>query len=212
MINRSYTSLFIEEGGWTLYKLISRANSANLANNRSTKLGTLICSAHARTVRPQSRAVRRSFWSSTHIKNFNLFLGYPKSKWNVYICFYKWTCKNGVSISWKKNRCALRWTKQFLKGLGEITLAHKKWSNFFLQIKEVYICSTNQRRHSDRHSAFAPENSKIFLLLIEKSSIFISKFRSFMFCLKNRININTFRNDLFSLQTGENENRSLKSN
>jgi hypothetical protein len=28
------------------------ANSANLANNRSTKLGTLICSAHARTVRP----------------------------------------------------------------------------------------------------------------------------------------------------------------
>jgi hypothetical protein len=29
-----------------------RANSANLANNHSTKLGTLICSAHARTVRP----------------------------------------------------------------------------------------------------------------------------------------------------------------
>jgi hypothetical protein len=29
-----------------------RANSAKLANNRSTKLGTLICSAHARTVRP----------------------------------------------------------------------------------------------------------------------------------------------------------------
>jgi hypothetical protein len=50
--NRSYTSLFIEEGGWTLYKLISRANSTNLANNRSTKLGTLICSVHARTVRP----------------------------------------------------------------------------------------------------------------------------------------------------------------
>jgi hypothetical protein len=50
--NRPYTSVFIEEGGWTLYKLISRANSANLANNRSTKLGTLICSAHARTVRP----------------------------------------------------------------------------------------------------------------------------------------------------------------
>jgi hypothetical protein len=39
-------------GGWTLYKLISRANSANLANNHSTKLGTLICSAHARTVQP----------------------------------------------------------------------------------------------------------------------------------------------------------------
>jgi hypothetical protein len=29
-----------------------------LANNRSTKLGTLICSAHARTVRPQGRTVR----------------------------------------------------------------------------------------------------------------------------------------------------------
>jgi hypothetical protein len=50
--NRSYTSIFIEEGDWTLYKLISRANSANLANNRSTKLRTLICSAHARTVWP----------------------------------------------------------------------------------------------------------------------------------------------------------------
>jgi hypothetical protein len=45
-------------GGWTLYKLISRANSANLDNNRSTKLETLICSAHARTVRPQGRTVR----------------------------------------------------------------------------------------------------------------------------------------------------------
>jgi hypothetical protein len=52
--NRSYTSVFIEEGGWTLYKLISRANFANLANNRSTKLGTLIYSAHARTVRTTS--------------------------------------------------------------------------------------------------------------------------------------------------------------
>jgi hypothetical protein len=29
-----------------------RVNSVNLANNRSTKLGTLISSAHARTVRP----------------------------------------------------------------------------------------------------------------------------------------------------------------
>jgi hypothetical protein len=45
-------------GGWTIYKLISQANSANLANNRSTKLGTLICFAHARTV-------RSSFWYST---------------------------------------------------------------------------------------------------------------------------------------------------
>jgi hypothetical protein len=31
-----------------------RANFVNLANNRSTKLGTLNCSAHARTVRPTS--------------------------------------------------------------------------------------------------------------------------------------------------------------
>jgi hypothetical protein len=50
--NWPYTSVFIEEGDWTLYKLISRANCANLANNRSTKLGTLICSTHARTVWP----------------------------------------------------------------------------------------------------------------------------------------------------------------
>jgi hypothetical protein len=32
-----------------------RANSANLANNRSTKLRTLICSAHVRTVRTADR-------------------------------------------------------------------------------------------------------------------------------------------------------------
>jgi hypothetical protein len=41
-------------GGWALYKLTSRANSANLANNHSTKLGTLICSAHERIVRTTS--------------------------------------------------------------------------------------------------------------------------------------------------------------
>jgi hypothetical protein len=52
MINQPYTSLFIEEGGWTLYTTEFRANSTNLANNRSTKLGTLIYYAHARTVRP----------------------------------------------------------------------------------------------------------------------------------------------------------------
>jgi hypothetical protein len=37
----------MEEGGWTRYRLISRTNPANLANNRSTKLGTLIGSARA---------------------------------------------------------------------------------------------------------------------------------------------------------------------
>jgi hypothetical protein len=62
--NRPYTSLFIEEGGWTLYKLISRANSVNLANNRSTKLGTLIYSAHARTVWPIG--ADRPAWSTAH--------------------------------------------------------------------------------------------------------------------------------------------------
>jgi hypothetical protein len=58
--NRPYTSLFIEEGGWTLYTTDFRANSANIANNRSTKLETPICSVYARTLRadPQSRTVR----------------------------------------------------------------------------------------------------------------------------------------------------------
>jgi hypothetical protein len=46
-----YLSIYKEEGLDPL-QINFRANSANLANNRSTKLGTLICSAHARTVRP----------------------------------------------------------------------------------------------------------------------------------------------------------------
>jgi hypothetical protein len=50
IFNRAYSSVFIEEGGWTRYKQISRVNSANLANNNSKKLGTLIGYAHARTV------------------------------------------------------------------------------------------------------------------------------------------------------------------
>jgi hypothetical protein len=50
--NRPYASLFIEEGGWTLYTTGLRANSADIANKHSTKLGTLIYSARARTVRP----------------------------------------------------------------------------------------------------------------------------------------------------------------
>ena len=36
-----------------------RANSMNLANNRSIKLGTLNCSTHARIVRSQGRTVRQ---------------------------------------------------------------------------------------------------------------------------------------------------------
>jgi hypothetical protein len=46
-----YLSIY-RGGGWTLYTTEFRANSANLANKHSTKLGTLIYSAHARTVRP----------------------------------------------------------------------------------------------------------------------------------------------------------------
>jgi hypothetical protein len=46
-----YLSIYRE---WGLDPLQTdfRANPTNLANNRSTKLGTLICSALARTVRP----------------------------------------------------------------------------------------------------------------------------------------------------------------
>jgi hypothetical protein len=66
--HKSAVYLCIYRGGcWTLYKLISRANSANLANNRSTKLGTLICSAHARTVWSQGRTVRRSQFGAQHM-------------------------------------------------------------------------------------------------------------------------------------------------
>jgi hypothetical protein len=50
--NRPYTSLFIEEGGLDPLQTNFRANPANLTNNHSTKLGTLICSVLAWTVRP----------------------------------------------------------------------------------------------------------------------------------------------------------------
>jgi hypothetical protein len=67
--NRPYYSIFIEEGVWTHYKQTLRANSMNLANKYSKKLGTLIGSARAdrpdqrrgpsgpaaRIVRPQGR-------------------------------------------------------------------------------------------------------------------------------------------------------------
>jgi hypothetical protein len=47
VFNRSYSSVFIEEGGWTRYKHIFRANSVNLANNYSKKLRILTGSARA---------------------------------------------------------------------------------------------------------------------------------------------------------------------
>src|SRR5688500_10631838 len=50
--NRSYTFVFIEEGGWTRYKQTPQANPVNFVNKHGKKLGTLICSACARTVRP----------------------------------------------------------------------------------------------------------------------------------------------------------------
>jgi hypothetical protein len=46
-----YLSIY-RGGGLDPLQTNFRANSMNLANNRSTKLGTLNCSAHARTVRP----------------------------------------------------------------------------------------------------------------------------------------------------------------
>jgi hypothetical protein len=46
-----YLSIY-RGGGLDPLQTNFRANPANLANNYSTKLGTLICSAHARTVRP----------------------------------------------------------------------------------------------------------------------------------------------------------------
>ena len=46
-----YLSIY-RGGGLDPLQTNFRANPANLANNHSTKLGTLICSALARTVRP----------------------------------------------------------------------------------------------------------------------------------------------------------------
>jgi hypothetical protein len=78
--------------GWGLDPLHNwfRANSANIANNHSTKLGTLICSAHARTVRPtgadrpdrgpsdlRAGPSAGSLWRSTH--PFQLFNVWARS-------------------------------------------------------------------------------------------------------------------------------------
>jgi hypothetical protein len=48
-----YLSIY-RGGGLDPLQTNFRANSMNLANYRSTKLGTLNCSAHMRTVRPTS--------------------------------------------------------------------------------------------------------------------------------------------------------------
>jgi hypothetical protein len=50
--HKSAVYLSIYRGGLDPLQTNFRVISANLANNRSTKLGTLNCSAHARTVRP----------------------------------------------------------------------------------------------------------------------------------------------------------------
>jgi hypothetical protein len=52
-----YLSIY-RGGGLDPLQTNFRAYPMILANNRSTKLGTLICSAHARTVWPQGRTVR----------------------------------------------------------------------------------------------------------------------------------------------------------
>jgi hypothetical protein len=83
--NRSYTSLFIEEGVWTLYKQTSRANSENLANKHSKKLGTLICSAHARTVRPTGADRPPSLFGVEHMPPCLLVeLSEPKATNSMY--------------------------------------------------------------------------------------------------------------------------------
>jgi hypothetical protein len=69
--NRSYTSVFIEEGGWTRYKQTPRANPVNFVNKHSKKLETLICSARARTVRPTGAdRLVVSFWCPTRATIF----------------------------------------------------------------------------------------------------------------------------------------------
>jgi hypothetical protein len=52
ILNHPYSSVFIEEGGWTHYKQTPRANSVNFVNKHNKKLRTLIYSARVRTVRP----------------------------------------------------------------------------------------------------------------------------------------------------------------
>jgi hypothetical protein len=85
MINRLYSSIFIEEGGWTRYKPISRVNSANLANNRSKKLGTLTNHVHARTVRttsanrPDREPSGCPFWCPIYVPCILAELNEPKA-------------------------------------------------------------------------------------------------------------------------------------
>jgi hypothetical protein len=49
---KSVVFLYIYRGGWTRYKQTPRANSENLTNKHSKKLGIIICSTRAWTVRP----------------------------------------------------------------------------------------------------------------------------------------------------------------
>jgi hypothetical protein len=55
-----YLSIY-RGGGLDPLQTNFQASSVNLANNRSTKLGTLNCSAHVWTVRPQSQTVRQLY-------------------------------------------------------------------------------------------------------------------------------------------------------
>jgi hypothetical protein len=57
-----------DRGGLDPLQTNFQANPTNLANNRSTKLGTLICSALARTVRPQGQTVRQPSFGSNTLK------------------------------------------------------------------------------------------------------------------------------------------------
>jgi hypothetical protein len=96
-----YLSIY-RGGGLDPLQTNSRAYPAILANNRSTKLGTLICSAHARPVRPTGaghpdrgpsglRAGQSagSFWCQTAGKQYykirclSLFSGSMRGQTNV---------------------------------------------------------------------------------------------------------------------------------
>jgi hypothetical protein len=90
--NWPYNSVFIEEGGWTGYKQTPRANLANFVNKHGKKLGTLICSARSRTVRPtgadcldhgpsgpRAGPSASSFWCPTYAPCLLVELSEPKA-------------------------------------------------------------------------------------------------------------------------------------
>jgi hypothetical protein len=64
-----YLSIY-KGGGLDPLQTYFRANFVNLANNRSTKLGTLNCSVHARTVQPTGAGRPLAQFSAQHSASF----------------------------------------------------------------------------------------------------------------------------------------------